>query len=343
MAKKKNIKELEELESMNALAVENHYEDEDADVEESFGDVPTTRDLGRVEIKKAKPEITEEDERPNMMDGYIHVDKEQMPHQGQLYPDSWEFAYRCPTAKEVAAFSTVIDTDQPAIINVTEDLIRKCVMIFDTERNQQIPTGNLNDCDRTFFLLLLRDYYLPNRPIKIKTICQTCKEQFEALLNSYALDYTELKQNLIDAFDGRKFVLNMPSGNTITFHIPTLDTSSRIFRHLVKTYRNAQNNGKEQKETDNIVYDKTFLLFAPYLFNSGAETIKDLATKYKLIKKNESLFKDYLELATRLKLDNLESFESVCEHCGSMEETQISFPGGIKNLFVSTSDSNSYF
>lgn len=281
-------------------------------------------------------------EQPNLMDGYVRVDKDSMPHGGRLYPDSWEFAYRCPTAKEVAAFSTVIETDQPAIVSVTEDLIRKCVIIFDTARQQTISTGHLNDSDRTYFLLLLRDQYLPNNPIRINTICQTCKETFEAELSASTLQYRELKERLIESFDGRNFELSMPSGNTIKFHMTTLDISSRIFKFIVKAYRN-NNNQDKKSEVDNIAFDKTFLLLAPYLFKSGSESIKEIVSTYKFVKKNEALFKDYLEIATFIKLDNLDTFESVCPHCGSLEETQVTFPGGIKNLFTGSASASGYF
>ena len=274
---------------------------------------------------------------PNSMDGYRKIDRLDLPNEGVLYPESWQFAYRCPTVKEVANFSTVIESDQPAIIQVTEDLIRKCVIIFDTATQSMVPTGEICDAHRLFFLLKIRGFYLPESPIKIKTTCSTCKSQFEAVLTPDKLRFEPLKEKLIQAYDGRCFELNM-DGVTVKFRIPTIDTASKIFKYIVKAYRN-----QSQSETDNTAYDKQFLLFAPYLFETGKETIRELIYKYNKIVKDEKIFKSYLTIISNLKLENSEYFESECTECNSNEEATVSFPGGYRQLFVSKTDTFGYF
>lgn len=277
-----------------------------------------------------------------ILDGYKKIDKSLLPQQGVLYPESWEFAYRCPTAKEIANFSTVNEMDQPGIIVAVEELIRKCVVIFDTDKKARVNTGEICDGQRTFWLLLLRDFYLPETPIKFGTVCQTCHEQYDSVLTADKLEYAELKDKLISAYDGRIFTLEMGPNTTVKFRVPTLETTGRIFKYIVKAYRNA-GNGSEDKKDDKLVFDKQFLLVAPYLFVTGNETMRDIMLKYKSIIKNESLYKAYLTVITKLKLDNNETFTDVCSSCGSEEETMIKFPGGWKKLFVSETDSTGYF
>ncbi len=283
-----------------------------------------------------------EKENANLVDGYKVLERCDIPNEGVLYPESWSFAYRCPTAKEVANFSTISENDQPAIVTAVEDLIRKCFVIFDTDTNRQISSGQIIDAHRTFFLLLLREFYLPGEPISFESMCTLHKGQIPIYIKSSNLLYNDINENLLRDYDGRKFSLKMPEiEEPIEFLIPTIEITSRIFKHIVYVYRNNQND-KENKD-DKIVYDKQFLLIAPYLYIRGNESIKELIQKFKEIQKNDELFKAYLNIALKMKLDNLDYIETICPECGSLEETPIRFPGGWKNMFINKKDSSGYF
>ncbi len=291
-------------------------------------------------------EVEVEDNKPNILDGYKIIERYNLPQDGNLYPESWEFAYRCPVAKEVANFSTLQEGDNPAIVAACEDLIRKCVIIFDTEKNRQVSSGQICDAHRTFFLLLLRDFYLPGNPIKYPSVCRHCTEPMEINLTANKLKYTRLSDKLINAFDGRSFSLVMPEiEEPINFLVPSVEVSSRIFKYIVKVYRDSQNDAKnhENKEENKNIYDKQFLLLAPYLYVRGNETVKEIIQKFKQIQKDEKLFKAYIDIAVKLKLDNLDYIENTCDKCGSEEEALLRFPGGWKAMFISAEDNTGYF
>lgn len=290
----------------------------------------------------------EQSNKPNMLDDYRTIERDEIPQGSELYPESWQFAYRCPTTQEVAIFSTLNENDQPAIMSAVEDLIRKCVVIFDADRNRQVSAGQINDCHRTFFLLKIRDFYLPASPIEYSSICTYCKEPIAIQLTADKLQYPELNQKLLNAFDGRKFNLIFNEGEEdeieINFLIPTIDITGRIFKYIVKVYRENNTKDKENKE-DKIVFDKKFLLIAPYLYEKGTETVKEIIQKYKRILSNDELFKFYLEIASKAKFDNLDYIITICqsEGCGSEEETQLRFPGGWKNMFINKKSASGYF
>jgi len=277
---------------------------------------------------------------PNILDGYKILNREEIPQEGALYPESWAFAYRCPTSIEVANFSTINEQDQPAIVIAIEDLIKKCVVIYDTEKQRRVSSGEINDAHRTFFLLKLREFYLPGAPITYQIICSLCHDPIQVDLFAHKLKYPELTEKLLNSFDGRKFVLDMGLEEPIEFLIPTIEISSRIFKYVIRVYRDTAND-KDRKE-DKIIYDKQFLLFAPYLYETGKETIKELAKKYTEIKKDETRFKSYLEIINKLTLDNLDNMDVKCA-CESEEEAPIRFPGGWKSMFVSKSSPQGYF
>lgn len=326
------------------MSTENHSNDLDA-LRNLEGENSKQFQPNEIESIKPNPNVQNADvdvNRPNSVDGYIEIAREDLPNQGDLYPDSWRFAYRCPTAKEVANFSTITDQDQVGLFNVTEDLIRKCVVIYDEASSKRISTGEICDGHRVFFLLLLRSYYLPGKEISYNSICQDCQQQVEVTLTANSLIYPELKEKLLEAYDGRTFTLEMGLDKPIIFRIPTLETAGRIWKYITKIYRNTQQGGNDKKN-DNIVFDKQFLLMAPFLYETGKETVRDLTLKYKTIQRDNKRFGAYLEIINRLKLDNEEYFEFVCPLCESLEEAQIKFPGGWKKLFVSTKDTTGYF
>lgn len=276
----------------------------------------------------------------NVIDGYIKIDKSTMPNEGKLYPESWEFAYRCPTSKEVANFSTLRDNDTPAIISAVEDLIKKCVVIYDTEKNKNISAGEVLDAHKIYFILLLREYYIPGANISYQAVCESCHELYDTNLTAKKLVYDELSEKLLSDYDGRTFKLNV-FDQIIEFRAPTLSTSARLFKYIVSAYRE-QNNDSEKK-IDKTLYDKKFLLIAPYLFKTGEETIKQIMERYKDVIANENIHKAYLYIVNNIKIDNIEEFYEDCPHCGSTEVTPIKFPGGWRKMFVSSKDNTGYF
>ena len=342
---RKNRKE--DLDALEALSLENQIQNEEEQVLETIKPLPKTTPIA----KQNKQEQSEENyqnqttsnnaNRPNKLDGWVKLERHELPQEGVLYPESWQFAYRCPTAQEVANFSTINDQDQIGIINVVEDMIRKCVIIYDTDKEVQIPNGEICDAHRMFFLLKIRSQYLPGKDIIIDAYCQECQKVHQVALTAESLIYQMPNDKLINAYDGRIFTLEMGLENPVVFRVPTLETTGRLYKYIAKMARNQQ-QGSDKKQ-DNVIYEKQFLLLAPYLFITGKETVRDITLKYKMIKRNDALFTSYLEIVNRIKLENDENFAYICPDCESEEEAQIKFPGGWKKLFISNRDTTGYF
>lgn len=300
---------------------------------------------GEKEVSGTNEPKVNPSEQKNILDGYIQLQSHELPQDGELYPEHWKFAYRCPQAEEVAQFSTLNERDQPGIMNAMESLIRKCVIIYDINKDEQVDTGEINDAHRTFFMLLLRHVYMNNEPVKFSAICTSCHDPRTPNLTYQSLMYDELNEKLIEAFDGRRFILSWPGiEEPIEFLIPTLNLTTKIFKYIIKVYRQSDKNDKISRK-DKTVYDKQFLLVAPYLYETGRETVQDLIKKYKVLKEkvNAPRFKAYLEIVAKISLDNKDYIEDTCPGCGSLEETQIRFPGGWKRFFVSDTDTSGYF
>ena len=299
---------------------------------------------GIKQVIEEKPVVTMtvREENPSMIDGFQILKRDEMPHNGVFYPNSWEFAYRCPTAKEIANFSTIRDDDQPAMVNAIEELIKKCFVIIDSESGKTINSGQLNDGDRMFLMMLLRQFYLPNKDITYNTMCMLCKNEVEVHFTPSSLQYREISDNLKETFDGRLFTINV-SGleEPITFTIPTLDISSKIFRYLMKVHRDNQTDKDTSK--DSLSFNSKFLLISPYLFVTGTESMIQIKQKFtKIFNGDGVLLNSYITIANNMKLENKELIAYTCS-CGSEEETLIKFPGGWKNMFVDKSSFGGIF
>ena len=288
----------------------------------------------------AVTEITENNGReylgdhklPEVIDGYRVLKREDLPFNGKFYPSSWNFAYRCPTSKEVANFSTINEQDMPAIQTAVEELVKKCFLIVDSESNNEVSKEEINDGDRLFFFLKLREFYLHDLPINYGVINQAYNEPIIVSLFAQSLVFPTISEKLLSYYDGRTFEIPVPNSDLkIKFLMPTFKTSGRVFKYMVKTYQDLQKDETDSKKTvDN--FDKQFLLFAPFLYEHGTETIETLKLKFKNIEKNDALFKGYLTLIQKIKLSNLEKI--VYKYRESEEEALIKFPGGWKNMFI---------
>ena len=277
---------------------------------------------------------------PNIVDGYKKIDLDELPNGGVFYPHSWRFAYRCPTTLEVANFSTIQENDTPAIVAAVEDLIRKCVKIWDVNTQREVSSAEINDGDKLFFMLKIRSFYIPGQDVKLEETCDICHEVFEAKLTTESIQYKKPTDKLVNAFDGRLFTLNMGLEEPIVFRIPTIGTSARLFKYVVKVMRQTPDTKKDP--INNTVHDKTFLLIAPWLFVTGQETIKEIMSRFKQIQKDSKLLNAYLSIVNNIELDNLENIEAICTHCGSEVSSEIRFPGGWKHFFESE-NTNEYW
>lgn len=312
--------------------------------------VPSETEIGftpsETEVKEPLGNVNRYNPKENIksvsnsaVDGYIVIPRDLLPNGGIFYPLGWGFAVRAPLTKEVAAFSTLQNQDTPGVISAVEDLIRKCVKIYDADSDREISSGEINDGDKLFFLLYIRSLYIPEDNITFPSICGLCHEKFETTLTYKNLKYHEPSQSLIDAYDGRSFHLNM--GVKISFRMPTIKNTSRIMKYLTNVYKDEQ-SGKP-RPTDKVAYDKTFQLLVPFLLETGDESVKELMNKYNNICKNEDLLKAYLQIVNKIKIDNLEEIEGVCPHCDSVESNEIQLPSWSKLFIAEVGSGTDYF
>lgn len=324
--KDKDLEKMKNIEtSKNPELLENEQTQISEEVIEDDVDVITMQGEQPYQAKKLKKEY-------QIVDGYRILEKEMLPFNGgSFYPEGWQFAYRCPTTKEIANFSTIDNEDRPKIIAGIEELITKCFKIIDRVKQQEVPSNQINDGERLFFFLKLREFYMHDRPIEYVTISPYWNEAVNISFVADSLIYKTPNQKLLDNFDGRMFTFKITEEKEIKFLIPTLDISSRVFRFMLKKYQDSQKETNDNiKDAD--AFNKQFLFMAPYLYEKGSETVDSLRTKFLAIQKDEEVYGKYIEIINRLNLTNSEGIKY--SYKGIEEESQMKFPGGWKNIFV---------
>ncbi len=286
------------------------------------------------------------DNSPNTIDGYFTIDRSELPQGGIFYPESWAFVARCPEAEEVAIFSTFNPRDQIGIMKAVDELIRKCITIYDQDTENKISAINICDFHKIYFFLKLREVYLSNNPILLDAMCSTCHNEYKSNLFANNLQFPYPSDNLISIFDGRVFHFDFET-HKIKVHIPTLKTSATLLNMVNRVYTSKANpnqktsNDKQLQRFTKICYDKIFLLIAPILFETGDESFAEIAVKYERIHKDKELFELYLEVANNLHFENYESVETTCESCGALEDTEIRFPDYNK-MFTKSASGNKF-
>lgn len=266
--------------------------------------------------------------------GYRVLENSELPYFGRLYPESWRFTFRCPEVDEVAEFSTINERDTPKIQDAITNLIKKCYVIVDIETEKQIPSSQINDGDRLFFFLKLREFYMQDIPIEFPIISQNHQEPLIVNLMAHNLIFKNINEKLLACFDGRRWsipTIDFGLKDPIVFTNPTLDISQRIFKYMVNKYRDAQDANKEKINKAEI--NPKFLLILPFLYVEGNEKIESLNLKFKNIQKNPPLLKAYLALASKMIHTN-EDYITIT-YKGDEEKTEMKFPGGWKNMFQS--------
>lgn len=266
--------------------------------------------------------------------GYRILENNELPYNGLLYPSSWRFSFRCPTTIEVAEFSTIDERDTPKIQDAITNLIKKCYLIVNIDEEKQINSSQINDGDRLFFFLKLREYYMQDFPIEFPIISQISQEPLIVNLMAHNLIFKPIKPELLKYYDGRMWSIPADSfgiSTPIQFINPTLDITQRIFKYMVNKYREAQDTKKEKINKSEL--NRKFFLILPFLYVEGNEKIESLHLKFKQIQKNENLLKAYLTLANKMNHTNEEYIK--ISYNGDEETTEIKFPGGWKNMFQS--------
>jgi hypothetical protein len=275
-----------------------------------------------------KPTIyqTERSDEPALLPGYHEIYAEQFPSKGLFYPAESRFFVRAASVKEIRHFSTINEQDPFSIDEALNEILKGCLMIKFPGR--QAGFKDLREEDRIFVILTIREltFSKGENRLVVKKNCGDCGHENEIEINNSVFDPTQLSDTVMKYYnpDRRIFEFQTKSSGVIEMTAPSIG----IMMEVTKYIRNTQQEGKK--------IDQSFIKVLPYLVTDWrgftTEKIKNLEVEF--MQWTASKYQTVYNLTDMIRVGVKEEMKKDCEKCGTEVTTPISFPGGIKSLFV---------
>lgn len=317
---KKEFEEAEGIQNAEATVKTN-----EAGVITELGKVDTTRGSGIT--TPDDPEI----QRIQDLVGYVKLDLGNFPSKGKFYREDFEIHIRAARVGEIREFSTL---DEDNILDVDEKL--NSILINCTKIMYGTLRGSYRDVleeDRIYLILAIRELTFKNGENKLmmpvaKKACPTgtCKSQDSIELKTTNLQFQEGDELLEKYYDYQNKCFTVPTKNhgEITIAPPTIG----VMRTITSWIRKREEEGKS--------WDKSSLTILPYIqrewrgFND--KEIFSAITNFQGW--DASKFSIIYRLVERAKIGVKPEFIYPCESCGAEVTVPLSFPGGVKALFI---------
>jgi hypothetical protein len=277
-------------------------------------------------LGKAKIYEGEDSDEPALLPGYVESWPENFPSRGLFYSTDTRFFIRAAEVKEIRHFSTIDEQDPFSVDEALNEILKSCLMI--RRPGKQMSFKDLREEDRIHVILSIRDltFSKGENQLIIKSTCGDCNHENEIKIENKSFQRTEPDEKMMKYFDeeSRMFVVSTKSNGTIKICPPSIG----IMMEVTKYIKNKQQEGKK--------LDQSFIKVLPYLVQEwrgfNEKTISNLEIEF--LQWNSTKYQTMYSLADMSRVGVKEKLYTDCIKCGSELETQISFPGGIKSLFV---------
>ena len=127
-------------------------------------------------------------QKAEIREGWIDVDKRLLGKRAEFYPEDWQFRIRPATVEAIRNWSNIDDENPNTVDDVFNEILKCCLAIIGPG-GQPIPWGNINNWDRFFWLLLIREYSMRDgeKKLKYQDYCPECDNEIDFELNSQSL------------------------------------------------------------------------------------------------------------------------------------------------------------
>ncbi len=290
-----------------------------------LGTVDTSRGSGVTSIDD--PEI----QRIQSLTGYIKLDLANFPSGGQFYRQDFEIHIRAARVGEIREFSTV---DEENILDVDEklnSLLVNCTKIM--YGNQRGSYRDVLEEDRIYLILSIRELTFKEGENKLmmpvgRKQCKTgtCKSQESVELRTNNLQFNE-QDELIEKYydyENKCFTVTTKNHGELVIAPPTIGVMRAITDWIRK------------REEENLPWDKSSLSILPYVQREwrGFKDKEIFSAITSFQGWDASKFSIIYRLVEKAKIGVKPEFNYPCESCGEEVTVPLTFPGGIKALFI---------
>jgi hypothetical protein len=296
--------------------------------------VNTIKDLGKVDMTRSSG-ITSPDDpeirRIQDLAGHIPLNLNLLPSGGRFYREDFQIHIRASRVNEIRDFSTVDEENLKDVDDKLNSILVSCIKIM--YGSQKGSYRDILEEDRIYIILAIRELTFKNGEAKImmpvgKNKCSTpsCKSQESVELRTETLQFNNVEE-LVDKYydhSNRCYSITTKNYGELILAPPTIGVMRAITDYVRK------------REEDNKSWDKSSLAILPYIqrewrgFNdkeifSAMTAFQGWDTgKYSLI----------YRLIEKMKIGIKPEFVYPCQSCGGEVAVPLSFPGGIKSLFI---------
>lgn len=254
-----------------------------------------------------------------------------LPSSGMFYPEGTTILIKPALVEEIRHFSTIDENDPLDLDDKLNMVMSKCLMLKFPDRHASWK--DLKEEDRFCLVFAIRDITFKNGENKLFINMQcgnTCAgdgSYFEKIeMKNENFEYYEIDPKLMRHFSNEEkcFVINNPKVGVIKLYIPSLGVTTFIKNYMREKIKKGER------------YDKTFLKVAPFMF-SDWRNLND-----KLYQKVESdswgwnplKLSAILQMAEMIRFGVKTKITRQCNKCGAEVATNLTFPGGIRSLFL---------
>jgi hypothetical protein len=291
-------------------------------------------ELGKVDVNRQMDKVTADDpeiKRLNAMVGYTRLNLGEFPSRGKFYRDDFEIHIRPAKVAEIRAFSIIDEDNLKEVDEGLNNIVLSCTKIM--YGNQRGSYKDILEEDRIYLILAIRELTFKTgeqtlmMPIGKKSCKQSsCKSQDSMELKTSNLQFNTIIEKVEKYYDPIEKCYSVTTKNygTIKLAPPTIGVMRCITDYI------------RDREEKNQSWDKSTLAILPYLQREWRGwNEKDIfakitsfqgwdATKYTIV----------YRLAEDLKIGVKPELVFPCKSCGEEVTVPLTFPGGIKALFV---------
>lgn len=271
----------------------------------------------------------------DIANGWIPINKDDLGKRALFYPDNWEFRIRPATVEAIKNWSSV-DEDNPITLNsILNEIIKSCVTIKSPEGN--ISWGKLNDWDRFWFIVMIREYTFSKGEAKVAfdDECPNCDCTLHYELLPQALYFEFPDDEIIkkhwNAIERAWYIdpkeYGLEGKQAIKLQIPTLDKTAAVYDWILE-------QAQQEKKIN-----ETFVKFLPWLMKKAPKDKKFLEKEIKECKRiydswDVDMFNFMDDVLRNINVVMDQKLKQICPNCGEEVQSTVRFPMGVKSLFT---------
>lgn len=263
--------------------------------------------------------------------GWKAVPIENLPSEGLFYPEGATLEIKAASVGEIRHFSTIDENDPLDLDDKLNLIVEKCMRL--RFPNKSASYKDLKEEDRFYIIFAIQELTFKNGEnklfinVKCGATCMGDGTFFEKIeMKKENFEYYKIDQKLMQFYDSQAcgFLINTEKVGQIKLYVPSLGVTS-----FIKNYLRERIQRRE-------FYDKTFIKVAPFLFDDY-RTLTE--AKFNAMQKDSLTWNVYklsaiLKVAEKIRFGAKTEIKRQCDKCGAEVAAPLSFPGGIKSLFL---------